>query len=149
MKSLKKLAYIADKFEAKISRAQAITGEDPKAVTADAFFNPRGDKDESKFQAFILAQGSSFLSALPEQVKVCKIGASVDVPGKTAGFLVATEPPVPTKAIIDALNADYVKFYGQAPAPRILTKSKTVGDNGKPLVPPTLKISHPEIIRVT
>ena len=151
MKSFKKLAYIADKFEAKIKRAQQLTGEDPKAVTADAFFNPKGNKDESEFQSAILTGGSAFMSALPEQVKKCSIGAAVDVPGKMADFLVKTVPPVSAQVITqlkDALTKDYTRFYGKAPSARVVEKSTTVVQ-GKPLVSPTLKISHPEIIVVT
>lgn len=151
MKSLKKLAYIADKFEAKISKGQKMLGEDPKAVTADAFFDPGyTGKGEGEFRKFILGEGSNFLKALPQQVKTCNIGAAVDVPGNSASFLVSTTPPVPTKTIVDALNQDYIKYYGAAPAPRVMKKSVTKDPkSNKPLVDPTLKISHPAIITVT
>jgi len=147
MKSLKKMAELADRFESKIIRTAIEMGEDPKSVTADAFFNPKGDKDESRFQASILSEGSNFLAALPPQVKKCSIGASVDVPGKTAGFLVSTQPPVPANTIAqikEALNKDYTKFYGQAPAARVMARAGT-GE----IKPPTLRISHPEIIAIT
>lgn len=146
MKSLKKMAELADRFEMKLSRAK-ITGEDPKAVTADAFFDPPGGgRSEQDFQAAIVTAGSNFLAALPETVKKCSIGASVDAPAKSSRFLVACAPPVSQdilNKLIGALNADYAKLYGKAPIARLAEKIA----NGK--VAPDLKVSHPEILTVT
>ena len=151
MRSLKKLADLADRFESKLklSRAQAQVGEDPKAVVADAFFGAatsavtRG-KTEREFQAHILGEGSNFLAALPPTVKTCNIGASVDGPAKTASFLVTCSPPTNTANILKALVADYTKFYGKDPNSQFAARL-AAGD----IKPPTVKASHPSIIQVT
>lgn len=145
MRSLKKLADLADRFEVKLSLAQAQVAEDPKAVVADAFFgSPSSGKSEREFQAYILKEGSNFLAALPATVKVCNIGASVDGPGKKASFVVSCDPATNTAGILKALVADYTKFYGKEPNAQFAARL-AAGD----IRPPTVKASVPSIIQVT
>jgi hypothetical protein len=147
MKSLNKMVELADRFEMKLSQAQAITGEDPKAVVADAFFDPTSSgKSERGFQAYILNPNSNFLKALSQDIKRCVIGAFIDARNKTAKFIVSTSPvatPTVLTNITNALNADYTKFYGKSPSERLLQKISAKA------VKPDLQVSAPEIIVVT
>ncbi len=146
MKAIDKMIKLADLFEYKLSKAQAIIEENPKAVTSDAFFNPRGPKDEQEFQKFILDPGNNFLKALPETVKKCAIGASVNAKNKSAQFIVTCTPPASsavTQALVNALVADYTKYYGKSPTER-LTFRMIDGT-----VNPGLETSAPEIITIT
>lgn len=147
MRSLKKLADLADRFELKIKYAQSLGGEDPKSVTADAFFGPQG---EQTFQNWILRSGSKFLSVLPDGVK-CAIGAKVDTDKGVAAFLVTLNPPSPKVlgAVTNALVEDY-KGLHQGKDPVAWQAERLAKPPTDPL---TLRrgivSSHPAIINVT
>jgi hypothetical protein len=150
MKSLQKMAELADRLEQKISRAQAGVGgaADTASAVVDAFFDaPGGGKSEKDFQAFIIKPDSKFTAALPESVKTCTIGATVDAKAKMGKFIVACSPDVPP-AVKDkvalALNTDYVRFYGKTPSERISAKSAA-----GLIKPPDLQASNPSIITIT
>ena len=119
MKSLKKIADLADIFEFKLKYAQVpISGEDPKSVTADAFFGPYREQEFSKW---ILKPSSAFLSSIPENVGA-QIGAKVDTNSGVAEFLVKLVPgkgakiaPGATEAVKAALIKDFTTVFGKDP----------------------------------
>jgi hypothetical protein len=137
MSGFKKVSELADKFELKLKTAQTIEGEDPKSVVSDAFFGPHG---EQEFNAAILNPGSNFLKVLPESVKTCHIGATVDSSAGMADFLVTCEP-VANAGTVSALKAalmkDYLAVFKKTPQAKV--KEAKAG----------VKASHPRIIQVS
>lgn len=150
MKSLIKMAELADRLEQKVSRAQQVGGEaDATVAVVDTFFDPTssGGKSEKDFQQFILKPDSKFTATLPESVKTCTIGAMVNAKAKMGKFLVATSPDVPPAVkdkITLALNMDYVKFYGKTPSERIAAKAAA-----GLIRPADLQASNPNIITIS
>ena len=145
MKSVDNLIKVAEKFTRKISLAQVLQGEDPKAVVADAFFgSPGSGKDERFFQNYILAPGSKFSAALPDSVQVVDIGATVDAKSGAANFLVAVTPANPKirAALINALIQDYAAAYGAAPAATLAARV------AKGTVKPDVHQTAPSIIQI-
>jgi hypothetical protein len=145
MKSVDNLIKVAEKFTRKLSLAQVLQGEDPKAVVADAFFGSTASgKDERFFQNYILGQGSKFSAALPDSVNTVDIGATVDAKSGAANFLVAVNP-ANTKvraALIGALIQDYTAAYGAAPAARLADRV------AKGQVKPDVHQTAPSIIQI-
>lgn len=152
MKSLKKMADLADRFELKIKYAQ-ISGEDPKAVTTDAFFGPNA---EQAFQDWIMKSNSNFLQALPDGVN-CNIGASVNTSNKMADFLVALAPgkkgvvvpPTAAAAVKAALIKDFMGLHqGKDPA-GWMAERLAKPPNDPLTLKPGIVSSHPAIIKIT
>jgi hypothetical protein len=144
MKSIDQIIKIAERFAIKLSLAQAIVGEDPKSVVADAFFGPN---EENIFQQFILNPNSHFSKILPESVKSVDIGATVDAKSKAANFLVSTNPTTPPQLranLINALKEDYKAKYGQYPADRFAERLS----QGQ-IKPPTVHETAVAIIHIT
>lgn len=134
------MADLADRFELKLSLAQQMSGEDPKSVTADAFFGPY---QEQEFQKSIMSEGSKFMAAWPPKAKACNIGAKVDSDTGVAEFLVSTTPPTDVTALKAALVEDFKRKFGATP-PERLAQRKAKGE-----VKPGVKSSHPAIITIS
>ena len=103
MNSLKKLAYIADKFERKLSRAQQ-TGAPPPTVESDqrpvimdAFFGPQG---EQRFMQQINNPNSSFQQAAGDVQGKISINVKVDSGSKAATFVVSPNVPKLQSALV-------------------------------------------------
>lgn len=138
------LIKLANHFARKLSLAQAITGEDAGALTADAFFGPN---EEQNFQHFILDPNSHFSKVLPESVKSVDIGATVDGKTRSANFLVSTVPATPPQlraTLINALKEDYKAKYGKYPADRFADRLAK-GD----IKPPTVHETFNSIIHIS
>lgn len=143
MKSIDNLLKLAARFERKLALAQSMGGEDPKAVVSDAFFGPN---QENNFLQTITTEGSNFLKALPESIKTVDIGARVSAKGKSAAFLVTTNPAAPPAiqaALVNALTADYTKKYGQSPQAQFAARLAA-----GTIKPADVELSHPSIIQV-
>lgn len=123
MKSLEKLTKLANRFERKLSLADAPKpqineGGNPQVIR-DAFFGSStgsGGKSQEEFtQRWIYRPESAFQAALqsvPANAKF-NIGVSVDAPKGVAGF---TGAP---KALTDALAQDYIAYYQSKPIDRV------------------------------
>lgn len=145
MKSLENIFKLAKKFEQKLSLAQMLTGEDPKAVVADAFFGPPGSgKDENFFQNFILNPNSKFSLTLPDAISGVNIGATVDTKSGVANFLVSTSPANSKiqATLLNALVQDYTSAYGTAPPIRLSNRV------AKGEVKPDIRQTAPTIIQI-
>src|SRR5574338_831573 len=111
MKSLKKLAYIADKFEAKLTKRaqQAVSGpvnveSDQRPVIMDAFFGPQG---EQRFMQQINSPGSAFQQAAGDVQGKISIDVNVDSASKAARFV--TSPNLPKLQM--ALSKDFATVF--------------------------------------
>lgn len=143
MSSVDRLIKLADRFARKIVMGQALVGEDPKAVVADAFFGPRQETD---FQNFILQPNSNFSKTLPESVKTVSIGAIVSAKTKSAAFLVTPQPGTPALALKlkAALREDYKAKYGSYPEQRF---AERLAKND--IKPADIELSAPGIITIS
>lgn len=145
--SSQKVIKLGKKLDHKI--AQRIeSSQDIASAVADAFFDG-GNKGtgEMDFQRHILKSTSRFSRALPDAVKKCVIGATVDAKNKIARFMVSTTPSI-SQAVLNnlllALNADYQEFYGASPNQRLSEKL-----SANLVHPNTLQGSNPSIITIT
>jgi hypothetical protein len=155
MKSLKKMAELADRFEAKLRRKADVqefgTSEDPKAPVIDAFFDKPNTIKQTGYEKFYnqIAQQDSNFMALVGKKNLSKvdvsIGASVNLPAGTADFVVSSTPPIPQAELKAALVADYKAAYGAEPSARIKAKKE---DRQNPLRPPNLVASIPGIMTI-
>lgn len=148
MKSLKKMADLADRFEYKLTKFAVSTSEsDTKPAVMDAFFEPprtMGENGSERFSQAIKQQDSSFMKALAsfgDKKFHLSIGVTVNAPGGLADFIVRTTPPLPTASIKQALIADYARAYGKDPSARLKDKLSKNQVN-----PPTLQASVPDVI---
>jgi hypothetical protein len=112
MKSLKKLASIADKFERKI--AQQVSAPPPtvesdqRPVIMDAFFGPMGEK---RFMDQINSSGSAFQQAAGDVEGKISINVKVDAGSKAAQFV--TTPNLPK--LQQALTRDFAAVFKTDP----------------------------------
>lgn len=112
MKSLKKLASIADKFERKLSRGQqngpSVVESDQRPVIMDAFFGPKG---EELFIKQINKPNSAFNQAASDVPGKININIKVDSRSKTATFEISPNLP----KLQSALVKDFVSVFKTDP----------------------------------
>lgn len=121
------LIKLANKFYSKYG--QALEGEDPKSVVADAFFcNKDRTKNEKTFLNALNSPNSSFQKAIANITDPINIGAKVNAPAKSAELIV--DCPSQNKEVIEkiksALVKDYTNHYGVTPA-KNFTEKLTLG----------------------
>lgn len=117
------LIKLANKFFAKYS--QALEGEDPKSVVADACFCSKDrSKTEKTFLSALNSPNSNFQKAIQNVTGNINIGAKVDATAKFADLMV--DVPGADKKTVDkvkdALVKDYVNHYGKTPAKNFTDK---------------------------
>jgi hypothetical protein len=120
MKSLKKMADLADRFEFKLSRAQKVTDEIPtqesnqRPVIMDAFFgDAKAGGGEQVFLKQINLPTSNFNTAAGNVQGKISINVQVDAPSKRANFIVKVDPPVKAD-VLAQITAALVRDYGAA-----------------------------------
>lgn len=125
MNSLKKMTELADRFESKLSQAQAKVappmkrdeGGNPQVIR-DAFFAAQNSsvtkgRDQTGFVDFVNQQGSNFQNSIAGVSGPISIGVKVNAPGKAADFIVRS--PNKAEQIRAALTSDFQRYYGKSP----------------------------------
>lgn len=140
MKSVKKLADLADIFESRIRKfaqdnSKPQVGESNKVpAVQDAFFGTQAEgKGQEEFLKVINRPSSNFQKSIVNAQGAIGVQVQVNAPSGKADFIVSVNPPSLNKSVVDALKADYLSFYKETPEQQ-LQRRLSIGE----IKPPTI-----------